>query len=65
MLERNNKLLDELERLQAGRFKGQIILHIVDGVCKIIDYPKKPRRKELYNGLQEKKKEIKKWDCGA
>jgi len=54
MLERNPKLLAEQERLEKGRYKGQTINHWVDGVVKIIDYPKRPTRKELFD---TKKKE--------
>jgi hypothetical protein len=53
MLERNKKLLEEQEKLEKGRFKGQTINHWVDGVVKIIDFPRKPTRKELFNGKEK------------
>ena len=47
MLERNQGLVMELEKLEKGGYIGQIILHWTAGVVRILDIPKKPQRKEI------------------
>jgi len=47
MLERNQGLVIELEKLEKGGFTGQLILHLSAGVVKILDIPKKPIRREI------------------
>lgn len=47
MLEKNNELKKELDRLEKGGYTGQTVLHFAKGLALIIDYPRKPNRKEL------------------
>jgi hypothetical protein len=47
MLERNAEVVKEIDKLEKKHFQGQIILHWKDGVVLIVDWPKKPVRKEL------------------
>lgn len=54
MLERNKRLTEEQEKLEKGRFRGQTIIHWIDGVARIIDFPKRPLRKELTDKKESK-----------
>ena len=49
MLERNAEAVKEMDKLEKRRYRGQIICHFVDGVIKLIDWPRKPVRKEIAN----------------
>lgn len=60
MIERNRALLSEIERLEKGGFKGKTILHWIDGIAKIIEYPRRSIQKDLYPKVGEKNAEEKK-----
>jgi hypothetical protein len=47
MLEKNKKLIEEVDRLEKGAFTGKITVHILKGIAMIVEFPKKPIRKEL------------------
>lgn len=47
MLDRNGELVKELDKLEKKHYRGKIEIHWVDGCAKIIDWPRKPVRKEI------------------
>lgn len=49
MLERNEGILIEFEKLEKGGYTGQTVIHWSAGIVKILDIPKKPVRKEIRN----------------
>lgn len=48
MPDKNGKLIEELDRLEKGAFTGQTVLHWLNGIARIIEFPKKPIRKEFH-----------------
>jgi len=47
MLEKNQGLAKEQDRLEKGCFTGQTVVHWVKGVARLLDFPKRPVRKEI------------------
>lgn len=44
---KNKKALEEMTKLEHGKYTGQTINHWYEGVIKIMDFPKKPLRKVI------------------
>lgn len=53
MLDKNSELLAEQDKLEKGGFTGQTIIHWLKGIALLVDFPKKPVRKELHKGTHE------------
>ncbi|MFA5135750.1 MAG: hypothetical protein WC505_08280 [Patescibacteria group bacterium] len=57
MLEKNQGLAKEQDRLEKGSYTGQTVVHWVKGVARLLDFPKRPVRRELgieVSGIEEK-----------
>jgi len=47
MIEKNEGLIIELEKLEKGSYTGQTIIHWNKGQALLLDFPKRPLRKQI------------------